>query len=110
MNHPSGTYILLCNTHTQNDTPVKRVLAEERREHHNLVLAGVNLLNAVDVMSPLLVTHKQDMTGSRLPGQVTDGAMCVVNHEVRSVDPLNLRGWDAGTEGDLLWLCLALLT
>lgn len=85
------------------------MLAEEWREYHNLVLAGVGLLDAVDVVSSLLVAHKEDVAAAWLAGQVTHGALSVVNHEVRRVYPLDLGGGDVGVDGNLLRFCFSFL-
>lgn len=78
------------------------MLAEVRGEHHNLVLAGVDLFDAVDVVAALLVAHKQDVAGAWLPSQVAYSAVSVVDHVVRSVYSLNLGGGDVCSDGDLL--------
>ena len=86
------------------------MLAEVRREDDNLILATVRFLDAINVVPAFLVAHKQHVAGPWSAGQVTDGAVCVIHHKVRSVHPLNLGGRNVGTGRNLLSDGFCLLT
>ena len=61
-------------------------------------------------MSALLIADKEYMTSAWLPGEVTDGAVCVVDHVVRCVCPLNLSGGNVGAERNILCFSFYLFT